>query len=190
VQSLSGLEPVIFPEPFGTLEAFHTSGGISMMVDDGTGKVETMYYKTLRYPGHCSIFKALQEMGMMDHGPVKVEGRDISPRRVLEASLARTLPKDGPDATLMRIEATGTGTGAGKERTRVIQMVDRPDKATGLSSMMRTTTFPTSIMAQMVHDGILKVKGVFTPERVVDGEALISALREKGRNVLLENVRE
>ncbi|HQU29767.1 MAG TPA: saccharopine dehydrogenase NADP-binding domain-containing protein, partial [Nitrospirales bacterium] len=34
-------------------EAFNTSGGLGTLADTYAGKVRTMNYKTLRYPGHC-----------------------------------------------------------------------------------------------------------------------------------------
>jgi len=34
-------------------EAFNTSGGLGTLADTYAGKVNTMNYKTLRYPGHC-----------------------------------------------------------------------------------------------------------------------------------------
>jgi lysine 6-dehydrogenase len=174
---LEDVEHVEFPEPFGRLEAFNTSGGISMMVKDHEGRMDTMYYKTLRYPGHCAIFKAMLDMGLMGDDLVTVEDVMISPRAILEDALARHLPKEGPDATLMHIEAKGIVDG--KETTRALQMVDKADPSTGMSSMMRTTAFPTSIIARFVHDGDIDTKGVMTPEKVVDGKALMAEMDKR-----------
>ena len=44
------------------LEAFTTSGGLGTMCDTWDGKVETLDYKTMRYPGHCEKMSSfLQE---------------------------------------------------------------------------------------------------------------------------------
>ena len=53
VTALSEREPVQFPKPVGELEAFHTAGGLSTMAFRYEGKIPTMEYKTLRYPGHA-----------------------------------------------------------------------------------------------------------------------------------------
>ena len=46
-------------------EAFNTSGGMGTLCDTLKGKVQTLDYKTVRYPGHCAIMKMLlQELGM------------------------------------------------------------------------------------------------------------------------------
>lgn len=178
VEPLTGLEPVQFPEPFETLEAFNTSGGISTMVKAYEGRLRTMYYKTIRYPGHCAIFKAIRDMGLMSNGPVELEDVIVSPRAVLEDALARALPREGPDVTFMKLIATGMK--EGKERRKTLDMMDEADAASGMSSMMRTTAFPTSIMAQMVADSEVGRRGVHTPETVVSGVALLREMRKRG----------
>src|SRR4029077_17562622 len=57
VQALSEVGAVEFPSPVGTVEAFHTGGGISTMPWAYRGKIRTMEYETLRYPGHVAIMR-------------------------------------------------------------------------------------------------------------------------------------
>ncbi|MGH7672530.1 MAG: saccharopine dehydrogenase family protein, partial [Gemmatimonadales bacterium] len=63
VDALSEVEAVEFPAPVGTLEAFHTGGGISTMPWAYAGRVRTMEYKTLRYPGHVAIMRPVRDLG-------------------------------------------------------------------------------------------------------------------------------
>ncbi|MFI5243360.1 MAG: saccharopine dehydrogenase family protein, partial [Gemmatimonadales bacterium] len=63
VTALSEREPVMFPKPVGELEAFHTAGGLSTMAFRYEGKIPSMEYKTLRYPGHAHIMEAIRELG-------------------------------------------------------------------------------------------------------------------------------
>src|SRR6202166_2314609 len=42
-----------------TYEAFNTSGGLGSLCDTLKGKVDHLNYKTIRYPGHAAIMKAL-----------------------------------------------------------------------------------------------------------------------------------
>ena len=72
VDALSELEAVDFPQPVGTLEAFHTGGGISTLPFAYQGKVDVMEYKTLRYPGHVAIMRPIRELGLLDITPVEV----------------------------------------------------------------------------------------------------------------------
>src|SRR5437899_12901924 len=57
LDALSELEEVAFPPPVGVLEAFHTGGGISILPRVYAGRVRTMEYKTLRYPGHDALIR-------------------------------------------------------------------------------------------------------------------------------------
>ena len=80
VDALSEIEPVEFPEPVGTLEAFHTAGGLSTMAQRYAGKIDSMEYKTLRYPGHAAIMRAIRDLGLLGKEPVDVGGARVVPR--------------------------------------------------------------------------------------------------------------
>jgi saccharopine dehydrogenase-like NADP-dependent oxidoreductase len=55
VPSLDGLEIInIEGQEF---EAFSTSGGLGTMCETLEGKVDTLNYKTIRYPGHCKLMR-------------------------------------------------------------------------------------------------------------------------------------
>ena len=82
VEALSEIETVQFPEPPGTLEAFHTAGGLSTLPWTYQGRVRTMEYKTLRYPGHAHIMRAIRDLGLLDTEPVQVRGELVAPRDV------------------------------------------------------------------------------------------------------------
>jgi lysine 6-dehydrogenase len=43
----------------GTLEAFHTAGGLSTMAQRYEGQIPSMEYKTLRYPGHARAMETI-----------------------------------------------------------------------------------------------------------------------------------
>src|SRR5437763_6728743 len=59
VDSMTEIESLDFPEPFGRMEAFQTSGGTSTLPETFLGKVKALDYKTIRYPGHCDKFKTM-----------------------------------------------------------------------------------------------------------------------------------
>jgi saccharopine dehydrogenase-like NADP-dependent oxidoreductase len=57
VPSLDGLEIInIEGQEF---EAFTTSGGLGTMCETLEGRVDTLNYKTIRYPGHCKLMRFL-----------------------------------------------------------------------------------------------------------------------------------
>ena len=87
VKALSELEPVRFDAPVGELEAFHTAGGLSTMAFRYEGKIPTMEYKTLRYPGHAALMADIRSLGLLDLDPVDVKGMKVVPRDAFIATV-------------------------------------------------------------------------------------------------------
>src|SRR5678815_4521811 len=108
VKALSELEPVTFAAPVGTLEAFHTAGGLSTMAFRYEGQIPTMEYKTLRYPGHAEIMETIRDLGLLDLDPVDVDGIKVSPRDVFVAAVGPKLAKKGKDLLALRVTVRGT----------------------------------------------------------------------------------
>jgi lysine 6-dehydrogenase len=178
VPSLTDVETLRFGPPFGTMEAFNTSGGASTLIRTLRGRVHDLDYKTIRYPGHCARMHALKSLGMMDSRTLRVGEVRVSPRAVTGALLEKRLPSDGPDAVLVRVTATGLRR---RRRRRVrVSLVDRFDRVTGLSAMMRTTAFPSACIAWMLGRGIIARPGVHEQERVVDPARFVREMRRAG----------
>lgn len=57
VPALEGLEVINFNGM--EMEAFSTSGGLGTMCETYAGQVDTLNYKTMRYPGHCRLMRFL-----------------------------------------------------------------------------------------------------------------------------------
>src|SRR5205814_10382396 len=105
---LSELQDVEVPSPVGTLEAFHTGGGISTMPWAYRGKMRTMEYKTPRYPGHVAIMRPIREMGLLSLEPVKMKGTKIVPSDAFIAAVSPQLTQPGgKDHVALRVEVPG-----------------------------------------------------------------------------------
>ena len=176
VDALSELEAVAFPAPVGTLEAFHTGGGISTMPWAYAGKVRTMEYKTLRYPGHLAIMRAIRALGLLDLKPVNVKGTKVVPRDAFIATVSPGLTKpDAPDMVALRVEVSGRN-----GRRVAWQLLDYYDEATGASAMMRTTGYSLAITGVMQVDGRITAKGVHTPDEAVPFGPYVDELKKRG----------
>ena len=179
VPSMTGLEELSFPSPYGRLEAFYTSGGLSTLTRTLRSKVRRLDYKTIRYPGHCERFKLLLDIGFATSEPILNAGGSVrTSRELFTELLKRRLDGDGPDVVLAR--ATLTGTKNGGKQTLVYECVDVYDEGTRMTAMMRTTAFPTSIAALLLADGRITRRGVFPPEECVPGDSMIAELRKRG----------
>jgi lysine 6-dehydrogenase len=182
VVALSERETVSFPKPAGDLEAFHTAGGLSTMAWRYEGKIPTMEYKTLRYPGHAEIMETIRELGLLDLEPVDVKGQKIVPRDLFVSVVGPKLTKPtGKDILALRV--TVKGTKGGKLATRQFDLIDKYDEQHGISAMMRTTGYSLSITGQMQVRGEVAPPGVWTPDECMPAARYIEELRKRGMDV-------
>ncbi|HIA52498.1 MAG TPA: saccharopine dehydrogenase [Candidatus Melainabacteria bacterium] len=185
VPSLSECEKIEFPKPFGVLEAFTTSGGISTLPKTYEGKIQHLDYKTIRYKGHCEQLTLLKELGLMSKEQVKLKGGKVVPRELLMHLLDGKLAKDEPDAVILRVTVTGV---KDKEpRQLVWEGIEFSDQAERLSAMMRMTAFPASIIAQMIARGDIKERGVLRQEEWVPVKLFLAELESRGLNLTLND---
>ncbi|MFH2051729.1 MAG: saccharopine dehydrogenase C-terminal domain-containing protein [bacterium] len=178
IPSLTELETLRFPEPFGELEAFQTSGGISTLPQTLEGRVDNLDYKTIRYKGHCAQFRLLNELGLCDAGPRSFSGGAVSPREMLAAVMQEKLDLPGPDVVLLLAEAEGWDED-GRPVRRSIRIIDHADQENGISAMMRMTGYPAAIIARMLAAGDVTRRGTLNQELVVPADAMIAELRRR-----------
>jgi len=177
---MTGLEEMEF-DGIGKLEAFYTSGGTSTLPDTYKGIVDFIDYKTIRYPGHCRLFKTMLEIGLGSRSEVKVDGVSVEPRKVFKKILEKNLSFGDPDMVLVRLVFEGVKEGADKKL--VYEIVDRQDTRTGLTSMMRTTSFPIAIIAWMACNGNITKRGVIPQEIAIDPQFFIQQLKKRNINI-------
>jgi lysine 6-dehydrogenase len=182
VKALSEREAVSFPAPVGMLEAFHTAGGLSTLAFRYEGKIPTMEYKTLRYPGHAHIMEAIRDLGLLDLTPVDVKGMKVIPREVVVGVVGPRLTKPhGKDLVALRVIVEGTRAGA---PARIgWELLDYFDGARGISAMERTTGYSLSITGQMQARGEITPAGVYTPDECIPAARYIAELAKRGVNI-------
>ena len=183
-QSMTEIEKIVFPKPFGTMEAFLTSGGCSTLPYTYQDKIDYLDYKTIRYPGHCEMFKPLLDLGFGSEKPIKIEGKTIIPRDILIKFLMKNLPSNKKDVVLLKVLAHGL-----KDRKKVdveYKMIDYYDVHNDITAMMRTTSYPTSIIAQMIERNIIKEHGVFGCEEIVPCSPFFRELEKRGIKIQKE----
>ncbi len=179
VEPLTEIEPIEFPDPYGTLEAFHSSGGLSTLARTFAGKVRDMDYKTIRYPGHGAKMRTLWELGFFGKERLAVGDAELAPRELTARVLEKLLPSNEPDVVLLRVTVLGTKHG-GRRRLE-FEVIDLLDAASGMTAMMRCTAYPASIILQMMAAKQIDARGVVVQERAVPAEPFIAALA--GRDI-------
>ena len=187
VEALSEVEAVELPGA-GTLEAFHTAGGLSTMARRYAGVLDSMEYRTLRYPGHAAAVRAIRDLGLLDTEPVQVGGARVPPRDLFLVVAGPRLmrdPRDSPDLVALRVEVSGERDGR-PVRLRW-DLLDRYDPETGITAMMRVTGFSLAATAMLQASGKV-APGVWTPDEAVPAEAYVAALRERGIDIRFEEL--
>lgn len=177
--ALSDAELIDF-DKVGTLESFNTDGLRSILFT--MGHIPDMKEKTLRYPGHIDLMKALIKAGFLNEAPVNCKGQLVSPMEFTSALLFDQW-KLGPteeEFTLMTIRIGGEG------KTIRYELYDEYDAATETSSMSRTTGYTCTAALNMLINRLFTEKGVFPPELVGKDEACFNFILDylKERNVI------
>lgn len=98
VQPLEGVETLHLNGV--SYEAFNTSGGLGSLAELYQGKVRTMNYKTLRYPGHCEKMRFLMNDLRLNEN-----------RATLKNILEHALPKTYQDIVLIYASVSGNREG-------------------------------------------------------------------------------
>ena len=183
VEALSGLEELDFPAPVGRLEAFHTGGGTSTLPHRYEGRIGVVEYKTLRYPGHARIMRAIRELGLLSDRDVDYNGSRINPRKFFIQQVTPLLAnRQGGDMVVARVEVAGE---KGGQPARIrYEVIDYHDPATGITAMARTTGFSLSITALMQARGQVTARGVGTPDEVIRPELYVEELGRRGIRVV------
>jgi lysine 6-dehydrogenase len=184
-KSMTELETVRFTNPFNEMEAFLTSGGCSTLPITYKDKIGYLDYKTIRYPGHCEKFKIMLDLGFVSEKPIDIGGKTVVPRDFFASILYQNLPMNGKDVVLLKVISEGFKDNL--QSKIEYTMIDYYDELHGITSMMRTTGYPVSIIAQMIEDGQIKDRGVFGSEEIVPCKSFFEELSK--RNIVIQKKR-
>jgi lysine 6-dehydrogenase len=177
VPSMTAVENLEFPPPFGKLEAFYTSGGISTLPRTYLGKIRNLNYKTIRYPGHCHLFKSMIDLGFASEKTLVIGKNTTTRREAFEQLLHEPLTYNSGDVILIRLQAEGIKDGMEKQLT--YEAIEYGDQAGKLTAMMRTTAFPAAIILKMLVEEHIQDRGVLRQEIAVPSDQFISELKKR-----------
>jgi len=177
VPALSEVEQVHF-EKFGPLEAFHTSGGTSTL-SHSYPNLETLEYKTIRYPGHAEKFKLLVDLNLTrEDYTVDVNGQKVNPREVFLKVLDPIVELgEKDDAVLLRVVVSGVKDG--EPTSFEYEMTTYKDRENQVTAMARATANTISTVAQMIANGTISKKGVYPPEQIVPGDVYMEEMGKR-----------
>lgn len=184
VPSMTDVEEIEFPKPFGLLEAFYTSGGTSTLPQTYRNRINHLDYKTIRYPGHCHNMKVMLDLGFAQEEEIEVNGALFNKRDVFEKMLSIPLHGDDEDVVLVRV--TVHGQKGGDRKTIQYQAIEYGDDKAALTAMMRMTAFPAAIILQMLVSGQITDHGVLRQEVSIPPQLFMNELEK--RNIVFKEI--
>jgi saccharopine dehydrogenase-like NADP-dependent oxidoreductase len=136
-----------------TYEAFNTSGGLGTLCDTLQGKVETLNYKTVRYPGHRDLIKML------------VEDLRLGQRRhILKDVLETSVPMTKQDVVLIFVTVSGMREGRLTQESYAKKIYNGLIGQTEQSAIQITTAAGICAMVDLLREGKLRSKGFVRQE--------------------------
>ncbi len=142
-------------------EAFNTSGGLGTLCETLAGKVRTLNYRTIRYPGHAAIMKALlHDLRLKDR------------RDVLKDILENALPATMQDVVIVFVTVSGQREGRLQQETYARKIYSHVLAGRMRSAIQITTASSLCAMLDMLATGQLPQSGFVRQEDVLLGDFL------------------
>lgn len=188
VNKLANPEIIRFPEPVGECEAFYTGAPLLLIEQLGLKDVREAWSKTVRWPGHCDIWKKLIALGFTRTDlHLKIRECEITPREFFVELGKKILQyeKGEGDLVVMKVDVIGE---KNKEKTIYsYELIDFYDQENSITAMSRTTAYPCSIVVQMIARGDIKEKGVIHAGKIgwnkQLAETFLSELEKRGIHI-------
>ncbi|MBE7419930.1 MAG: saccharopine dehydrogenase family protein [Ideonella sp.] len=136
-------------------EAFNTSGGLGTLAETLEGKVRTLNYRTIRYPGHAAIMKALL------HDLRLRERRDL-----LKDILENAVPATMQDVVVIFVTVSGWREGRLMQDTYARKIYAQVRAGKLRSGIQVTTAGSACAMLDLLAQGRLPQRGFVRQEDV------------------------
>jgi len=180
-EALSRKEDIHFEEPFGTMEAFCTRGGLSTLTETLAGRVQTLDHKTIRWPGHAQQMRFVIGLGLAEERKIGVRTH-LTYRDVLARRLRGHLGGDYEDAVLMRVLLKGEQDG--QPTTLVYEMVEQYDESAQQTATQRCTAIPTVVAAlSLAREEAVSSGGADVPENVIPRDRFLEKVIDRGLSI-------
>lgn len=138
-----------------TYEAFNTSGGLGTLARTLEGRVRTMNYRTIRYPGHQAIIKALLN-------DLNLRNR----REVLKDLFENALPATMQDVVVIFVTVCGWKDGRYLQETYANKVYANLVSGKRMSAIQITTAAGIATVLDLLADGKLPQKGFVRQEEI------------------------
>jgi saccharopine dehydrogenase-like NADP-dependent oxidoreductase len=153
VLALEGLEH--FSLDGTEYEAFNTSGGLGTLCETLAGKVHTLDYKSVRYPGHRDLMKMLLEDLQLNKDP-----------ETLKDIMRKSIPSTMQDVVLVFVTVSGMRDGSLVQEVFARKIFADRNEAAPLSAIQITTAAGICAAVDLFREGKLPQQGFIRQEQV------------------------
>ena len=138
-----------------TYEAFNTSGGLGTLCETLAGKVRNLNYRTIRYPGHAAIIKALlNDLGLRHR------------REVLKDILEHAVPATLQDVVIVFVTVSGMKGGRLMQETYAHKIYAQLVGGVMRSAIQITTAAGICTALDLLAEGHLPQEGFIRQEEI------------------------
>jgi saccharopine dehydrogenase-like NADP-dependent oxidoreductase len=138
-----------------TYEAFNTSGGLGSLCETLHGRVRNLNYRTIRYPGHATIMKALlNDLRLRDR------------RDVLKDILEHALPLTMQDVVIVFVTVSGMRDGQLMQETYANKIYAREINGVMRSAIQITTAAGITGVLDLLAAGRIASRGFVRQEDI------------------------
>jgi saccharopine dehydrogenase-like NADP-dependent oxidoreductase len=136
-------------------EAFNTSGGLGTLCESLAGKVRNLNYRTIRYPGHAAIMKALlNDLRLRDR------------RDLLKDILEHAVPVTLQDVVIVFVTVSGLKAGELVQETYAHKIYAAPLNGRVRSAIQITTAGGICAVLDLLAAGELPQAGLIKQEEI------------------------
>lgn len=136
-------------------EAFNTSGGLGTLCETLAGRVQTLDYKSVRYPGHRHLMKVLLEELQLNQDT-----------KTLKDIMRKSIPSTMQDVVLVFVTVSGFKRGTLVQEVFARKIFAERDAAQPLSAIQITTAAGICAAVDLFREGRLPLRGFVRQEQV------------------------
>jgi len=179
IPPLSEMEEVEFPDPVGRQQTYAILHSELATLPRFIQGLRNMSYKDSWDQATIDVVRFLRSSGFASDNMVTVDGRKISPRRLLLALLSPDEPRTAVGCLM--VSALGSLGGRPAEAAFCLGPIYYSDTYRAPCTAY-STAIPASIVAQMISEGRIEQKGVLPPEALTRSqvEHFLRQMKDRG----------
>ena len=136
-------------------EAFNTSGGLGTLCETLAGRVQTLDYKSVRYPGHRDLMKLLLEELQLNQDT-----------QTLKNIMRKSIPSTMQDVVLVFVTVSGMRDGGLVQEVFARKIFADRSESNPLSAIQITTAAGVCAAVDLFREGRLPQRGFIRQEEV------------------------